>query len=87
MRIRVYSNFLRFMNAAEQITCVCSERISKSSEARKDAPGFAFVIRSMKIDFLKPAILDDLLEVVTVPEEVRGASIALLQGCRRGDDR
>lgn len=28
----------------------------------------------MKIDFLKLAVLDDLIEVVTIPEEVRGAS-------------
>lgn len=55
-------------------------------EAREDVPGFAFVVRSMSIDFLKPAILDYLLEVVTVPEDVKGASITLLQECRRGDD-
>jgi acyl-CoA thioester hydrolase len=55
-------------------------------EAREDAPGFAFVVRSMKIDFLKLAVLDDLIEVVTIPEEVRGASISLLQECRRGDE-
>ncbi len=40
----------------------------------------------MTIDFLKPAVLDDLLDVVTVPSEVKGASITLLQECRRGDD-
>jgi acyl-CoA thioester hydrolase len=55
-------------------------------EAQNDAPGFAFVARSMAIDFLKPAVLDDVLDVVTLPQEVRGASITLLQECRRGDD-
>ena len=48
--------------------------------------GFPFVVRSMTIDFLKPAVLDDVLDVVTVPSEVKGASIILLQECRHGDD-
>ena len=38
----------------------------------------------MTIDWLKPARMDDVLEIVTAPEEVRGASIILLQQCRRG---
>ena len=48
--------------------------------------GAGFVVRSMKIDFLKPAFMDDLLDIVTAPQEVRGASITLDQQCRRGDD-
>jgi acyl-CoA thioester hydrolase len=55
-------------------------------ETEKEAPGFAFVVRAMTIDFLKPARMNDLLEVVTVPEEVKGASITLKQQCRRGED-
>jgi acyl-CoA thioester hydrolase len=39
----------------------------------------------MTIDFLKPAVLDDVLDVVTFPQEVRGESITLLQECRRAD--
>ena len=35
----------------------------------------------MTIDFLKPARMDDVLEVVNAPEEVKGASITLLQQC------
>ena len=55
-------------------------------ETRNDAAGFAFVVRSTTIDFLRPAVLDDLLDIVTVLQEVRGASIGLLQECRRSDD-
>jgi len=43
-------------------------------------------VRAMTIDFLKPARMDDLLDIVTAPEEVKGASITLKQQCRRGDD-
>jgi acyl-CoA thioester hydrolase len=30
--------------------------------------------------------MDDVLDVVTSPAEVKGASITLLQQCRRGDE-
>jgi acyl-CoA thioester hydrolase len=30
--------------------------------------------------------MDDVLEVITKPEQVKGASITLLQQCKRGDD-
>ncbi|MGX9394015.1 YbgC/FadM family acyl-CoA thioesterase (plasmid) [Nitrobacteraceae bacterium UC4446_H13] len=100
MRVRVYfedtdsgqivyhANFLRFMERGRTnfLRLLGMNQQELLKEAREDAPGFAFVVRSMGIDFLKPAILDDLLEVVTVPEEVKGASITLLQECKRGDD-
>ncbi|WP_156439794.1 YbgC/FadM family acyl-CoA thioesterase [Bradyrhizobium valentinum] len=87
-QIVYHANFLGFMERGRTnyLRLLGTNQQELLKEARKDARGFAFVVRSMKIDFLKPAILDDLLEVVTVPEEVRGASIALLQECRRGDD-
>jgi acyl-CoA thioester hydrolase len=39
----------------------------------------------MQIDFLKPARMDDVLDVVTWPVMVKGASITLAQEVRRGD--
>lgn len=44
----------------------------------------AFAVRRMEIDFLAPARIDDLLEVVTRLEEARGARIVLAQEVRRG---
>jgi acyl-CoA thioester hydrolase len=55
-------------------------------EASAEAPGFAFVVRSMRLEFLKPARMDDVLAVVTAPEEVKGASITLNQRILRGDE-
>src|SRR4030081_3480324 len=55
-------------------------------ETQSEAPGFAFVVRSMTIEFLKPVSMDDVLDIVTTPMEVQGASITLLQQCRRGAD-
>lgn len=87
-QIVYHANFLRFMERgrANYLRLLGMNQQEFLKEARGDVPGFAFVVRSMSIDFLKPAILDDLLEVVTVPEDVKGASITLLQECRRGDD-
>ena len=56
------------------------------AEAQAETPGFAFVVRSMKLDFLKPARMDDLLDVVTWPLAVKGASITLAQEVRRCDE-
>jgi acyl-CoA thioester hydrolase len=40
----------------------------------------------MNIDFLKPARMDDVLDIVTEPEEVKGASTTVLQRVMRGDE-
>jgi Thioesterase superfamily len=45
-----------------------------------------FVVRSMTVDFLRPARMDDVLEVVTEPEAVKGASIVLHQRVMRADE-
>ncbi|MCK1743014.1 tol-pal system-associated acyl-CoA thioesterase [Bradyrhizobium sp. 139] len=86
-QIVYHANFLRFMERGRTnyLRLLGTTQQALLKEAKNDATGFAFVVRSMTIDFLKPAVLDDLLDVVTVPQEVRGASIALLQECRRGD--
>jgi acyl-CoA thioester hydrolase len=40
----------------------------------------------MNLTFLKPARMDDLLDVVTDPQEVKGASVTLRQRVVRGDE-
>jgi acyl-CoA thioester hydrolase len=46
----------------------------------------AFAVRRMAIDFLKPARIDDVVEVETQISEVGGARIVLAQTVRRGAD-
>ena len=46
--------------------------------------GLFFVVRHMEIDYLKPALMDDVLEVVTRVAEQGTASLKLLQEIRRG---
>jgi acyl-CoA thioester hydrolase len=57
--------------------------ILQSELAEGDA-GAVFLVRRMEIDFRRPARLDDVVEVVTRPGEMGGASIALDQEIRRG---
>jgi acyl-CoA thioester hydrolase len=62
-----------------------AEQHALFAEAETETPGFAFVVRSMTLDFLKPARMDDVLDVVTWPIAVKGASIVLAQEVRHGD--
>jgi acyl-CoA thioester hydrolase len=43
-----------------------------------------FAIRHMEIDFLKPARMDDVLEVITEPAETGPATLTLAQRIERG---
>jgi len=65
---------------------VGAEQHGLFEQAREETPGFAFVVRSMQLDYLRPARMDDVLDVVTWPIAVKGASITLAQEVRRGDD-
>jgi acyl-CoA thioester hydrolase len=71
------TNYLRLLGADQH---------ALFAEAENEAPGFAFVVRTMQIDYLKPARMDDILEIVTLPAEIKGASITLAQEVRRGGD-
>ena len=99
MRIRVYyedtdfsglvyhANYLRFMERGRSnyLRLLGADQRALFAEAESEAPGFAFVVRSMQLDFLKPAHMDDILDIVTRPLEVRGASITLHQEVKRGE--
>lgn len=99
MQVRVYyedtdfsgivyhANYLRFMERGRSnyLRLLGADQRALFAEAESEAPGFAFVVRSMQLEFLKPARMDDLLEIVTKPLEVKGASITLGQEVRRGE--
>jgi acyl-CoA thioester hydrolase len=100
MQVRVYyedtdfsgivyhANYLRFMERGRtnHLRLMGAEQHALFAEAEIEAPSFAFVVRSMTLDFLKPARMDDVLDVVTWPVAVKGASITLAQEVRRGGD-
>lgn len=45
--------------------------------------GIHFVVRAMEIEFLRPALMDDLLSVETELSKLGGASIEMMQKIRR----
>lgn len=47
----------------------------------------AFAVHRIEIEFKRPARIDDVVEVVTRPKEVRGARIILSQQIRRGSEK
>jgi acyl-CoA thioester hydrolase len=83
-----HASYLRFMERGRTnyMRLIGADHRALFEETEKEAPGFAFVVRSMAIDWLKPARMDDVLEIRTSPEEVKGASITLLQQVWRGEE-
>ncbi|WOH72815.1 YbgC/FadM family acyl-CoA thioesterase [Bradyrhizobium sp. NDS-1] len=84
-----HASYLRFMERGRTnfLRLLGTDQRALFEDTEREAPsGFAFVVRSMQIDFLKPAFMDDILDVVTQPDQVRGASITLLQRCKRDNE-
>ncbi len=84
--VTYHASYLRFMERGRTnfLRLIGANHRALFEEASNEAPGFAFVVRSMQIDFFKPALMDHLLEVVTWPVVVKGASITVMQEVRRG---
>jgi len=83
-----HASYLRFMERGRTnyLRLLGADQRALFQETEKEAPGFAFVVRSMQIEFLKAARMDDVLEVITMPHEVRGASVTLNQRVVRGEE-
>jgi acyl-CoA thioester hydrolase len=83
-----HASYLRFMERGRTnyLRLIGADHRALFEQAAAEAPGFAFVVRHMDIAFRKPAFMDDLLEIETAPEEVKGASITLHQKVMRGPD-
>ncbi len=76
-----HASYLRFMERGRTnyLRMIGADHRALFEETAKEAPGFAFVVRSMNIEFLKPARMDDVLDVVTEPHDVKGASAMVRQ--------
>ena len=80
---RVYhASYLRFLDRGR------TESLRRRGFAHRDlaeTSGVMFVVRSLRIEFLAPAMMDDLLTVETSVAELRGASIMFHQRVLHGD--
>ena len=83
-----HASYLRFMERGRTnyLRLLGTGHRALFEESERQAPGFAFVVRTMHIDYLKPAKMDDVLDIVTLPHQVKGASITLSQEVRRGGE-
>ena len=83
-----HANYLRFMERGRSthLRLLGADQRALFAAAEREAPGFSFVVRAMSIEFLKPARMDDVLDVVSEYQEVKGASILLKQQIRRGEE-
>ena len=78
-----YANYFKFAERA-RTEMLRSVKIDQNGLYTKT--GVRFVVRSCAIDYLKPARLDDELEVHTKIQCVKGASLTALQTVRRARD-
>jgi acyl-CoA thioester hydrolase len=83
-----HASYIRFMERGRTnyLRLLGAEQRGLVEAAEREALGFGFVVRAMTLAFRKPAHMDDILVVVTEPEEVKGASITLRQTVMRGDE-
>jgi acyl-CoA thioester hydrolase len=80
-KVVYHATYLRFMERGRSnyLRLLGANQRAMFEETQREAPGFSFVVRSMQIDFLKPAHMDDVLEIITETELVKGASVTLRQ--------
>ena len=81
-----HASYLRFMERGRTEFLRSRDIHQAEIHAGKAGPVFGFVVRAMKIDFLKPARMDDLIAVDTDVIRVGGASAELGQRILRGGE-
>jgi acyl-CoA thioester hydrolase len=77
-----YANYLKFLERCrtEWLRAIGHDQ----ADLLRDA-GIAFVVRSVNLDYLKPARLDDLLTVSLEVEKITRSQIFFRQHIRRGN--
>jgi acyl-CoA thioester hydrolase len=79
-----YANYLKFAERA-RTEALRMSGIDQSDLLRDDKIGF--VVRRCGCDFLKPAMLDDLLTIETRLIDISKVSVHMQQIIRRGDEK
>jgi acyl-CoA thioester hydrolase len=81
-----HASYLRFLERGRTELLRSLDIHQAAMHAGKVGPAFGFVVRVMKIDFLKPARMDDVIAVDTDVIHVGGASAELGQCILRGGE-
>lgn len=78
-----YANWLRFL---ERGRTELLRMLGLEHSALRAESGLNWVVRRCTIDYLKPARLDETIDVVTGCGGLRGASLDMIQEARRGTE-
>jgi acyl-CoA thioester hydrolase len=83
-----HASYLRFLERGrtELIRSLGVEQSELFAAEGAQSVPLAFAVRRMTIDWLKPAVMDDMLTIATVPVLARGASMEISQRVLRGDE-
>ena len=80
-----HANFLKFCERGRSDFIRMLGIDHRSLANPKEGEPALFVVRRIEIDYLKPARIDEVLEVVTSCGEIGGATLVLTQDVRRDD--
>jgi acyl-CoA thioester hydrolase len=78
-----YANYLNFMERArtEWLRALGFEQTTLMQERN-----VVFVVRSLAVEFLRPALFNDALDVTVALKAARGSVLEISQSVRRGQD-
>ncbi|GAB1233265.1 tol-pal system-associated acyl-CoA thioesterase [Ferrigenium sp. UT5] len=75
-----------YVNFMERARTEWLRTFGYSNAGLMKALGVVFVVRSLKLDYLRPALLDDLLEVTAQIKAIGRSRVTLLQTVQRSDE-
>ena len=78
-----YANYLKFL---ERARTEYLRTLGFQQQQLLEETGLAFAVRAIAAEYLKPARLDDLLEVETALQDLGRAQVTFAQSIRRGHD-
>jgi acyl-CoA thioester hydrolase len=79
-----HASYVRFMERGRTEYVRLLDVHHSALDAGEAGESMAFAVHRLDITFRRPARIDDVVEVVTRPKEIRGARIILDQVIRRG---
>lgn len=78
-----YVNYLKF---AERARTEMLRLTGRAQSEMIERDGMAFVVKTCRVEYFRPARLDDALEVLSRMTEMKGATITLSQKVMRGGE-
>ena len=78
-----YANYLKFF---ERARTEWLRALDVGQQALRERTGAIFVVSDTRVRYLRPAKLDDLLDVTVELQDVGRASMSILQRAFRGDE-